>query len=113
LVEDLNDLAVIGRENLAPLLAVGFDPKKLDEAASKSKELGSLRADASVDKAADQEKKLVRDQAYTHLKEAVDAIRQCGQFVFWKDEDRARGYASDYLRQARKASKKEPAPETE
>jgi hypothetical protein len=113
MIQDLNDLAVIGRENLEPLVAVGFDPKKLEEAASKSKELGSLRADASVDKAADQEKKLVRDQAYTHLKEAVDTIRQCGQFVFWKDQDRVKGYASDYLRQAGKSSKKEPAPETE
>lgn len=44
------------------------------------------------------------DQSYTHLKEAVDAIRQCGQFVFWKDQDRAKGYASDYKRKSRKAT---------
>lgn len=109
MIQDLNDLAVIGRENLDPLIAVGFDPAKLEEAASKSNELGELRADSSVDKGADREKKKLRDQSYTHLKEAVDAIRQCGQFVFWKDQDRAKGYASDYLRQNRKRAEAKAA----
>ena len=104
MIQDLNDLAVIGRENLDPLIAVGFEPAMLDEAASKSKELGELRADSSVDKAADREKKKLRDKAYTHLKEAVDKIRDCGQFVFWKDQDRAKGYASEYKRKSRKAT---------
>ena len=60
-----------------------------------------------MDKDADRELKLTRDRAYTHLKEAVDAIRECGQFVFWKDEDRRKGYASDYNRKknARAAQK--------
>lgn len=98
MIQDLNDLSIIGRENLAPLLAVGFDAAKLDEAAMKSKELGDLRAGASVDKEADRERKAIRDRAYTHLKEAVDTIRECGQFVFWKDDDRRRGYSSEYNR---------------
>jgi len=116
MIQDLNDLAVIGRENLNPLAAVGFAPIKLDEAASLNASLGALRPDASVDKAADREKKLLRDQAYTHLKEAVDTIRECGQFVFWKNEDRAKGYASDYLRKNRKraeAKARETAPEVD
>ena len=116
MIQDLNDLAVIGRENLEPLTAVGFDPVKLDEAASLNVSLGELRADASVDKAADREKKLLRDQAYTHLKEAVDTIRECGQFVFWKNEDRAKGYVSDYLRKNRRryqSKAEETAPEVD
>jgi hypothetical protein len=104
MIQDLNDLAVIGRENLAPLTAVGFDAAKLDEAASKSRELSGLRAEASVDKRADRERKLLRDQAYTHLKQAVDAVRQCWQFVFWKDDERLVGYASDYMRKNRQRS---------
>lgn len=112
MIQDLNDLAVIGRENLDPLIAVGFNPAKLDEAASKNKELGDLRADASVDKGADREKKLVRDQSYTYLKQAMDAIRECGQFVFWKDDDRAKGYASEYKRQSRKATPPTTEPTT-
>lgn len=98
MIQDLNDLAVIGRENLPPLLAVGFVAAKLDEAASKSRELSELRADASVDKRVDRERKLLRDRAYTHLKQAVDEVRRCGQFVFWKDEERLQGYASEYNR---------------
>jgi hypothetical protein len=85
-------------------VAVGFDPAKLDEAAETSRSLGELRAEASVDKTADRAKKLIRDQAYTHLKEAVDTIRECGQFVFWKNEDRAKGYASEYMRRHRRRS---------
>lgn len=111
MIQDLVNLAMIGRKNLAPLTAVGFEAAKLDEAAQKSKELGSLRASASVDKDADRELKLTRDRAYTHLKEAVDAIRECGQFVFWKDDDRRKGYASEYNRKknARQAQKADGA----
>ena len=68
-----------------------------------------LRADSSVDKDADREKKQLRDKSYTHLKEAVDAIRDCGRFVFWKDEKRSKGYASDYLRQNRKRAEAKKA----
>lgn len=112
MIQDLNDLAVIGRENLEPLEKVGFDSATLDKAAERSASLGSLRADASVDKAADRAKKLLRDQGYTHLKEAVDTIRECGRFVFWKNEDRARGYGSEYFRKkARRADAPQKPPE--
>ena len=112
MIQDLNDLAVIGRENLAPLTAVGFDAAKLEKAAILSKDLGALKADATVDKAAVQAQKLIRDQAYTHLKEAVDAIRECGQFVFWQDRERAQGYASEYKRRSRKSAAEEPVEES-
>ncbi len=59
--------------------------------------------------AADREKKLQRDQSYTYLKQAMDAIRECGQFVFWKDEDRSKGYASEYLRQNRQRAEAKAA----
>jgi hypothetical protein len=111
MIQDLNDLAVIGRENLQPLLAVGFDAAKLDEAASKSRELAGLRADASVDKRADRERKLLRDRAYTHLKQAVDEVRRCGQFVFWKNDERLVGYASEYLRKNRQRAEAKAATE--
>ena len=38
----------------------------------------------------------IRDQAYTHLKEAVDEIRASGQYVFWRNEERFQGYISQY-----------------
>ena len=104
MIQDLNTLAVIGRENPEPLKETNFDTDLLTEASDKGRDLGNLRAEASVDKLAYRESKLVRDQAYTHLKEAVDEIRRYGQFVFWKDEDRLRGYSSEYKRQSRRSS---------
>lgn len=35
-----------------------------------------------------QDLKVWRDKASTHLKQAVDEIRECGQYVFWRDEAR-------------------------
>ena len=34
----------------------------------------------------------MRDKAYTHLKQAVDQVRECGQYVFWRNEARLKGY---------------------
>jgi hypothetical protein len=45
--------------------------------------------------------KKIRDQAYTHLKEAVDALMDCGQYVFWKNERRLKMYRSSYLKRTR------------
>ena len=42
--------------------------------------------------------KKIRDQAYTHVKEAVDEICNCGQFLFRDDKERFRGYCSAHLR---------------
>ncbi len=98
MIQDLIDLAVMGRSHLDLLTAVGFDPSELDRAAALSNELGSLKAEASVERANDPEKKLIRDKAYTHLKEAVDRIRECGRFAFRKNPERAHGYAGEYTR---------------
>lgn len=107
MIQDLNDLSVIGRENSEALEKVGFDLSKLELAAEMSSEMNNLKAAAGADKALDQQTKEIRDRAYTHLKEAVDAIRRCGQFVFWKNDARRKGYASAYNR--RRAAKSEKA----
>jgi hypothetical protein len=57
--------------------------------------------------------KKIRDQAFTHVKEAVDKIRKCGQFVFWRNAARVKGYRSDYLRRINRRSTEdntEPVP---
>jgi len=43
----------------------------------------------------------IRGQAFTHLKEVVDLIRQCGQYAFWRNAGRLKGYRSNYLRKVR------------
>jgi hypothetical protein len=47
------------------------------------------------------ETKKIRDQAYTHLKEAVDLIYDYGRYVFWKVSARLKGYSSNHLRMKR------------
>ncbi|MBN2343920.1 MAG: hypothetical protein JXX29_17170 [Deltaproteobacteria bacterium] len=109
MIQDLNNLSIIGRENPAPLKAIGFDVNKIELAAEMSNEMGTLRGEATADKGNDNEIKRIRDQAYTHLKEAVDAIRECGQYVFWRDPHRRKGYASAYLRRSQTKSSAETA----
>ncbi|MBN2804148.1 MAG: hypothetical protein JXR91_13725 [Deltaproteobacteria bacterium] len=105
MIQDLIDLSEIGRENPEPLKAISFDMNKIELAAQKSKEMGELRGQARADNAEDNKTKLIRDKAYTHLKEAVDEIRACGQYLFWKDDNRRKGYAGKHYR-AQNAAKK-------
>ena len=96
MIQDLNDLAVLGRANLAPLKAIAFDVKKLDEAATQADELADLLATANGDREEQSENKMLRDKAYTHMKELVDMVREAGKYVFWKDPQRLKGYVSQY-----------------
>ena len=51
MIQDLNDLTVLGRENPALLLAAGIDEAKLTEASTLSDEMATLLAQANGDKA--------------------------------------------------------------
>ena len=110
MIQDLTDIEVLARDNLPALTKLGLDPAEVNRAAQMSKELGMLRGEATADKAADSETKLVRDQAYTYLKEAVDTVRDLGQFVFWRTEERLVGYRSEYFH--KKASKSASSDDT-
>ena len=104
MIQDLNDLAVLGKKNLDPLTAINYDMTLLDQAATMADSLASLYSDATTGRLEYNEAKKIRDQAYTHLKEAVDGIYACGQYVFWQNEDRLAGYRSNYLRLRRMRS---------
>lgn len=97
LIQDLSDTAVLGKENQEPLLAINFDPANLDHSAVLADEMAELLAikDSSDSKS---ERKVVRDKAYSWLKDIVDEIYACGQYVFWKDEDRRKKYCSAFRR---------------
>jgi hypothetical protein len=60
-----------------------------------------LVLDANRDRQDFSEAKKIRDQAFTHVKEAVDLIRKCGKFVFWRNATRLKGYRSNHLRKMR------------
>jgi len=114
MIQDLNDLAVLGKENSDALTAIGFDPTKLDTAANTADAMADLLATANGDKAEKNESKVVRDKAYTYLKELVDEIREAGKYLFWRDKQRLTGYSSEFWK--RKNSRKsndELEPETD
>ena len=108
MVQDLAELSLLGTENPELLVGLQYNMEKLDRANELSDVCGVLLGKvngAKVDN--DKPAKEMRDRAFTHLKQAVDAIREAGRFVFWKDEERAKLYASDYFRQIRANNKKE------
>jgi len=98
MIQDLNDISVLGRENPDPLTAIGFDLSHLDLASNRADELADLLAEANGDKADQNESKVIRDKAYTQLKELVDEIREAGKYVFRNDNNRVKGYSSAYWR---------------
>ncbi|MCG8520944.1 MAG: hypothetical protein MI744_01920, partial [Pseudomonadales bacterium] len=96
-----------GRENPDPLTAISFDLAQLDVAATRADELADLLAEANGDKADQNESKIIRDKAYTYLKALVDEIREAGKYVFRKNKNRVKGYASQYRRTRRNTTPKE------
>uniref|UniRef100_UPI003216DCAB hypothetical protein n=1 Tax=uncultured Draconibacterium sp. TaxID=1573823 RepID=UPI003216DCAB len=98
MIQDLNDIAVLGRENPEPLTEISFDLSQLDLAATRADELADLLAEANGDKADPNESKIIRDKAYLYMKELVDEIREAGKYVFRKNPNRLKGYSSEYWR---------------
>jgi hypothetical protein len=101
MIQGLRDLSVLGRNNRDLLTKIGFDLTLLDLAAQKADELNAKYAAASFDREDYLEAKKIRNQAFTHLKEAVDFIREYGRYVFWRNAYRLKGYRSNHLRRIR------------
>jgi hypothetical protein len=113
MIQDLNDLSVLGKGYPAPLTAINFDMGLLDQAAQLAAEIAALLAEVVGDRASASESKKIRDQAYTHLKIPVDEIYEYGQYVFRDNPERLKYYYSDFLRRvrARRAAAKKEAEE--
>ena len=108
MIQDLNDLSVLGKANPDPLTVIGFDPALLDEAAATSDEMATLLSQATVVRADQNAERVLRDRAYTYVKQALEEIRNCGQYVFWRDEERLKGYVSQYHSRARRRAAAAP-----
>jgi hypothetical protein len=98
MLQDLSDLSVLGKANPDPLNAIGFDVKKLAQAATISDDLAAVLALANGEDGNEDNAKELRDKTYTYMKMAMDQIRSAGLYVFWRDEDRRKGYVSAYFR---------------
>lgn len=84
------------------MTAVGFDLTLLDTAASTSAEMAALLSQSTTDRKKENVNRIIRDKAYTYVKQALDEVRACGQFVFWRDDARSKGYVSQYFKNRRK-----------
>lgn len=104
MIQDLNDIAHLGRDNPAPLQAINLDLAELDLAATLSQEMGSLLAKVNGDRMENSSAKIRRDRAYTWLKLAVEEIRACGQYALFNNAERRNGYTSQYFRLRRTGS---------
>jgi hypothetical protein len=113
MIQDLNDLSVLGKANPDALVSIGFNATQLDTAAKKADAMADLLATANGDKAEQNESKTTRDKAYTYLKEMVDEIREAGKYVFWKNPERYQGYISQYWKNKNRKKVVEPEETTE
>lgn len=96
MVQDLNDLATLGKANTGLLTPISFDLTRLDLAADLSDRMGDLLGATNGERKEVSETMQIRDKAYTYLKLAVDEIRECGKFAFWRTPERFKGYVSNY-----------------
>ena len=105
MLQDLSDLSVLGKENLQLLKAIGFDTKQLTKATETADTLSVVLANANGEAGDDGNAKEMRNRAFTLMKQAVDEIREVGQYVFYRDSDRKKGYISQYLKRVRDRGK--------
>jgi len=96
-IQDLNDFAVLGRENLELLTsATDFDPALLEKAAALSTELGKLLAKATIDKTKSPEVMLQRDKTYYMLNNLLVDIIAYAKRAFRNDSKKAQHYTISY-----------------
>ena len=105
MLQDLNDLAELGTIHSEKLEAIGVNLELLTEAKTMSHELAGLLAKVNGSYSEVSPRREIRNKANAHLKEAVDKIRRAGQFVFWRDDERIKGYASKYTRRSNQTRK--------
>ncbi len=105
MIQDLSDLAILGKANTEVLAGIGMDLSLLDKAEAQPGEIAALLAQSNGERMSDNSDRVIRDKAYAYLKEALDEIRQHGQYVFWRNNDRLKGYVSKYHKQRNRKNK--------
>ncbi|TLX76631.1 hypothetical protein E9993_07015 [Labilibacter sediminis] len=98
MIQDLLELSVLAQNNPEPLVMINYDVRLNDKAISTSAQMANLLALVNGSKDESSQTKLLRDQAFTLLSEKMNTIRECGRYVFWRNEERREKYASDYHR---------------
>lgn len=94
MIQDLIELAVLGEKYPEPLSAINFDLANLGQARTTSQAMAELLAASNGSAGETSSTKVMRDKAYTLLTEKASAIRETGQYVFWKDEEKRAKYVA-------------------
>ena len=103
LIQDLSDYSAFAKQYPEPLSAILFDTSKTERAKQISLDLVDLMNKVDgVKNSKNRPEKIMRDRAYTHLKQLVDEIRAYGKYVFWNDEEKQKRYSSEYIRDKNK-----------
>jgi hypothetical protein len=84
MIQDLMDISVLGKANATELEKTKYDLRNFDIAAQKSDALAELLAKANGATLDNSKAKEIRDRAYTHLKEAMDELRETDKYAFRK-----------------------------
>jgi hypothetical protein len=108
MVQDLNDLSVLGKAHLDLLVPIQVSAVMLEEAAAMADRMAHLLGATNSERKEVSEAMIIRDKAYTYLKQAVDEIRECGKFAFWRNPDRLKGYVSEFWQKKNAAKTKAP-----
>ncbi len=106
MIQDLMDLSELGMKHTTELESIGMDLALLDDARAKSFELAELLAKVNGSVQETSPTLEIRDKAFVHLKVAVDEIRRVGQYVFWRNNLKLKGYVSRYFRTINQRSRK-------
>lgn len=101
MVQDLSDLSVLGTANKALLTSIGLDLALLRLAETKAGEMAGLLALMNGERSENNNAKIIRDRAYTHLKKVVDEIRETGKYAFRDNPEKLKGFASAHYRKTR------------
>ncbi len=111
LVSDLHELHLLGTKHINKLKAIGAEEEILSRLNDKGKSMADLLANITGERMKKDESKVIRDKAFTYLKNAIDEVRACGKFAFRKDLNRLKGYRSKYNR-AKYLKRKQTAEES-
>lgn len=98
MIQNLREYGELGKSNENALKAINFELSKLDHSISLSRSLEIQLADANAEVSGSLQAQICK-KSYLHLREAVTEIRTNGKYVNKDNKERARGYASDYMRQ--------------
>ena len=102
MIQDLNDLSVVGKKNTGLLLKMNFDPSLLEKAAEMANDGAEILARSNGDRRENNAKRVIRDKAFIHLKTFVDEIQAAGKYVFRGSEERLKGYLNAYYKRKSK-----------